>query len=41
NRNLSTYVHYKITLLDGNDNFYADTGMSTDNRVALGLVYQF
>jgi hypothetical protein len=31
----------KINLLDGNDNFYKDNGISTDNIVALGLVYQF
>ena len=41
NRNMSTYVDYKINLLDGNDNFYKDNGISTDNIVALGLVYQF
>ncbi|WP_220387821.1 hypothetical protein, partial [Klebsiella pneumoniae] len=28
-------------LLDGNDKFYEDNGISTDNIVALGLVYQF
>ncbi|WP_228295089.1 hypothetical protein, partial [Klebsiella pneumoniae] len=26
---------------DGNDKFYEDNGISTDNIVALGLVYQF
>ena len=41
NRNMSTYVDYKINLLDGNDDFYKDNGISTDNIVALGLVYQF
>ncbi|MCF0722191.1 porin, partial [Klebsiella pneumoniae] len=41
NRNMSTYVDYKINLLDGNDKFYEDNGISTDNIVALGLVYQF
>ena len=40
NRNMSTYVDYKINL-DGNDKFYEDNGISTDNIVALGLVYQF
>ncbi len=36
------YVDYKINLLDGNDKFYEDNGISTDNIiVALGLVYQF
>ncbi len=38
NRNMSTYVDYKINLLDGNDKFYEDNGISTDNIVALGLV---
>ncbi|HDS2649692.1 porin OmpC [Klebsiella aerogenes] len=41
NRNMSTYVDYKINLLDGNDDFFKDNGISTDNIVALGLVYQF
>lgn len=41
NKNMSTYVDYKINLLDGNDNFYKATGISTDNIVATGLVYQF
>ena len=41
NRNMSTYVDYKINLLDGNDDFYKENGISTDNIVALGLVYQF
>ena len=41
NKNMSTYVDYKINLLDGNDSFYADNGIATDNIVALGLVYQF
>ncbi len=41
NRNMSTYVDYEINLLDDNDSFYKDNGISTDNIVALGLVYQF
>ncbi|VUS30299.1 porin OmpC [Klebsiella spallanzanii] len=41
NRNMSTYVDYKINLLDDDDSFYKDNGISTDNIVALGLVYQF
>ncbi|WP_447877291.1 porin OmpC [Serratia fonticola] len=41
NKNMSTYVDYKINLLDGNDNFYRDAGIATDNIVATGLVYQF
>ncbi|MEX3019523.1 porin OmpC [Kluyvera sp. STS39-E] len=41
NKNMSAYVDYKINLLDGNDNFYSNNGISTDNITALGLVYQF
>ncbi|EFL6502204.1 hypothetical protein AAS75_004749, partial [Escherichia coli] len=37
----STYVDYKINLLDEDDSFYASNGISTDDIVALGLVYQF
>jgi len=40
NKNMSTYVDYKINLLD--DNSFTDrAGISTDDIVALGLVYQF
>lgn len=41
NKNMSTYVDYKINLLDEDDSFYKDNGISTDDIVALGLVYQF
>ena len=41
NKNMSTYVDYKINLLDNDDNFYKDSGISTDDIVAVGLVYQF
>lgn len=41
NKNMSTYVDYKINLLDEDDNFYANNGINTDDVVALGLVYQF
>lgn len=41
NRNMSTYVDYKINLLDEDDSFYSRNGISTDDVVALGLVYQF
>ncbi|MCP1106639.1 porin OmpC [Serratia nevei] len=41
NKNMSTYVDYKINLLDGNDGFYKANGIGTDNIVATGLVYQF
>ena len=40
NKNMSTYVDYKINLLDKND-FTQSAGISTDNIVALGMVYQF
>lgn len=41
NKNFSTYVDYKINLLDEDDQFYKDAGISTDDIVALGMVYQF
>jgi len=40
NKNMSTYVDYKINLLDEND-YTRATGTSTDDVVAVGLVYQF
>lgn len=40
NKNMSTYVDYKINLLDAN-NFTRAAQITTDNVVALGLVYQF
>ena len=40
NKNMSTYVDYKINLLDDNS-FTRSAGISTDNIVATGLVYQF
>ena len=40
NKNMSTYVDYKINLLDDNQ-FTRDAGIGTDDIVALGLVYQF
>ncbi|MBJ3814362.1 porin OmpC [Shimwellia pseudoproteus] len=40
NKNMSTYVDYKINLLDKNS-FTRATGISTNDIVALGLVYQF
>ncbi|WP_275183689.1 porin, partial [Citrobacter freundii] len=40
NKNMSTFVDYKINLLD--DNAFTNTaGVSTDNIVAVGLNYQF
>ncbi|MDA8481251.1 porin OmpC [Citrobacter sp. Awk 4] len=41
NKNMSTYVDYKINLLDEDDNFYSRNDIATDDVVALGLVYQF
>ncbi|MBS0846856.1 porin OmpC [Citrobacter sp. JGM124] len=40
NKNMSTYVDYKINLLDSNE-FTQKANINTDNIVALGLVYQF
>ncbi|MEK6306073.1 MULTISPECIES: porin OmpC [Pantoea] len=40
NKNMSTYVDYKINLLDDND-FTRAKGISTDDVVGVGLVYQF
>ncbi|HDT4317048.1 TPA: porin OmpC [Klebsiella aerogenes] len=41
NKNMSTYVDYKINLLDEDDYFYRANGIAPDDVVALGLVYQF
>ena len=40
NKNMSTYVDYKINLLDDKA-FTQAAGIATDDIVALGLVYQF
>ncbi|MDN0085973.1 porin OmpF [Yersinia nurmii] len=40
NKNMSTYVDYKINLLDKND-FTVVNGINTDNVVGVGMVYQF
>jgi len=40
NKNMSTYVDYKINLLDDNE-FTKANGIATDDIVAVGLVYQF
>ncbi|MDN4366568.1 porin, partial [Citrobacter portucalensis] len=37
----STYVDYKINLLDGDDAFYDAVGISTDDVVGVGMIYQF
>lgn len=39
NKNMSTYVDYKINLLD--DNKFTHDRINTDDIVAVGLVYQF
>lgn len=41
NKNMSTYVDYKINMLDKDDSFYKDNGISTDDVVGVGLTYQF
>ncbi|EAQ6120017.1 porin OmpS1 [Salmonella enterica] len=41
NKNMSTYIDYKINLLDEDDDFYANNGIATDDIVGVGLVYQF
>lgn len=41
NKNMSTYVDYKINLLDDNEDFYKDNGISTDDVVGVGMIYQF
>ncbi|WP_085432144.1 porin OmpC [Escherichia coli] len=40
NKNMSTYVDYKINLIDENE-FTRDAGIATDNIVAVGMTYQF
>ncbi|HKN04478.1 MAG TPA: porin OmpC [Buttiauxella sp.] len=40
NKNMSTYVDYKINLLDENE-FTRNAGIGTDDIVGVGLVYQF
>ncbi|WP_151992835.1 porin OmpC [Buttiauxella massiliensis] len=40
NKNMSTYVDYKINLLDENE-FTRNAGVGTDDIVGVGLVYQF
>ncbi|WP_186380237.1 porin OmpF [Yersinia mollaretii] len=40
NKNMTTYVDYKINLLD-EDNFTRTNGLNTDDVVGVGLVYQF
>ena len=40
NKNMSTYVDYKINLVDENK-FTRDAGIATDDIVAVGMTYQF
>ena len=37
---MSAYVDYKINLIDENK-FTQETGIATDNIVAVGMTYQF
>ncbi|RJT45041.1 porin OmpC [Rahnella woolbedingensis] len=41
NKNMSAYAEYKINLLDKHDDFYENNGISTDDVVGVGMVYQF
>ncbi|HCM9497435.1 TPA: porin OmpC [Enterobacter asburiae] len=41
NKNFSTYVDYKINLLDNDESFYKANGISTDDIVGVGMTYQF
>jgi len=41
NKNFSTYVDYKINLLDNDESFYEANGISTDDIVGVGMTYQF
>ncbi len=40
NKNMSTFVDYKINLIDNSD-FTKTAGVDTDDIVAVGMVYQF
>ena len=40
NKNMSTFVDYKINLIDESD-FTKKSGVATDNIVAVGMTYQF
>ncbi|PNL51458.1 porin OmpC [Enterobacter hormaechei] len=41
NKNFSTYVDYKINMLDNDESFYKANGISTDDIVGVGMTYQF
>jgi predicted porin len=38
---MSTYIDYRLNLLDDDAQFYNDNQIATDDIVAIGLVYQF
>ncbi|HIC1053411.1 TPA: porin, partial [Escherichia coli] len=40
NKNMSTFVDYKINLIEESD-FTKASGVATDNIVAVGMTYQF
>jgi outer membrane protein N len=41
NKNFSTYVDYKINMLDDDEALYDAHGISTDDIVGVGMTYQF
>ena len=41
NKNFSTYVNYKINMLDNDEALYDAYGISTDDIVGVGMTYQF
>ncbi|MCV2533291.1 porin OmpC [Enterobacter wuhouensis] len=41
NKNFSTYVDYKINMLDNDESFYEANGIATDDIVGVGMTYQF
>ncbi|CAL4326418.1 porin [Buchnera aphidicola] len=41
NKNISTYMNYKINLLKSNNDYVKKNNISTDNVLGAGIVYQF
>lgn len=41
NKNFSSYIDYKINLLNEDSEFYGNNNISTDNIVGVGMTYQF
>lgn len=41
NKNMSTFIDYKINMLDEDKKFITDTKISTDDILAIGMKYQF